>query len=174
MDTGSEGFVKDQADSAVCFLAGPPDWVGHDYFTRPLYSQSPFFFTKPHIPSSLHQQDHSGLLMDFFHRSRDRMRSLSLSGVSIGFTRWAPSQPFSGSPPHLKGREWGDVRLILDTKVERVAEQKKRSTRQDLEGRWVNSNGIGAGDTSQKIHTVPFVIIMGEKKTKNTDVFLSR
>lgn len=102
----------------------------------------------------------------FFHRSRDRMRSLSLSGVSIGFTRWAPSQPFSGSPPHLKGREWGDVRLILDTKGERVAEQKKRSTRQDLEGRWVNSHGIGAGDTSQKIHTVPFVIIMGEKKQK--------
>lgn len=102
----------------------------------------------------------------FFHRSRDRMRSLSLSGVSIGFTRWAPSQPFSGSPPHLKGREWGDVRLILDTKGERVAEQKKRSTRQDLEGRWVNSHGIGAGDTSQKIHTVPFVIIMGKKKTK--------
>lgn len=102
----------------------------------------------------------------FFHRSRDRMRSLSLSGVSIGFTRWAPSQPFSGSPPHLKGREWGDVRLILDTKVERVAEQKKRSTRQDLEGRRVNSHGIGAGDTSQKIHTVPFVIIMGKKKTK--------
>lgn len=144
-------------------------WLFH---TAPLQPKS-FFYKTTHSFLST-SAGSLGTSHGFFHRSRDRMRSLSLSGVSIGFTRWAPSQPFSGSPPHLKGREWGDVRLILDTKGERVAEQKKRSTRQDLEGRWVNSHGIGAGDTSQKIHTVPFVIIMGEKKTKNTDVFLSR
>lgn len=48
----------------------------------------------------------------------------TISSMSIGFTWWAPSQHFSRSPSYMKARESGDVRLILDTQVERAAEQK--------------------------------------------------
>lgn len=90
------------------------------------------------IHSSSHVCEITGDFSWISYRSWDRRRARmrSVSSVSIGFTWWAPSQPFSRSPPHLKGRELGDVRLILDTKGERVAEQKcskRLCTRQDWE-----------------------------------------
>lgn len=71
------------------------------------------FHTAPPQPKSLkttHSYSHiceiTGDFSWIFYRSWDRRRARmrSVSSVSIGFTWWAPSQPFSRSPPHLKGR----------------------------------------------------------------------
>lgn len=85
----------------------------------------PKSFKTVHSSSHIHKTtgDFSWI---FFTASWDRWRARirSVSSVSIGFTWRAPSQLFSRSPPHLKGGESWDVRLILDTKGKRVAEQK--------------------------------------------------
>lgn len=113
-----------------------------------------------------------------FYRSWDRWRARmrSVSSVSIGFTWWAHSQPFSRSPPHLKGRESGDVRLILDTKGERVAEQKcckRLCSLQDWETaewtpeyrcwrHWVCDHQSFCPFKRTHTHTLSFVILVGK------------
>lgn len=153
----------------MLFLLGPPACVGHHYLTQRLHSPSPL---KSHILPCTSMRSLGTSHSFFFARKKVGGQAWGVSAVWVsGFTWWAPSQPFSRSPTHLKGRESGDVRLILDTKGERGAEQKKcrkrLSTRQDWEtAEWTPEHrrlrhwkDSGPVEKRSKTHIHPFIIL---------------
>lgn len=76
-----------------------------------------------------------------------------------------PFQLFSRCPPHLKGRESGDVRAILDTKGKKSVHGRTGRPVGELQNRGaVDRRGQ---DTHPETRTLPFGILVG----KLTDIY---